>query len=86
MWGGRFPRPDGTAYACGINSQPPVPVDPGQVVPDEGAYERLLALCVRASPVLASQACYRPVTEDGLPLIGAMQGVPRTVLATGQGM
>ena len=87
-----FPRPDGTTYVCGINSQPPVPVDPGQVVPDEGAAERLLVLCARVSPVLAnapvlaSQACYRPVTGDGLPMIGAIPGAPGAYVATGHGV
>jgi hypothetical protein len=50
------------------------------------------ALCDRMSPVLAgsrvlaSQACYRPVTQDGLPLIGAIPGVPGVYVATGHGV
>ena len=84
-----FPRADGTTYVCGISSESPVPVDPGQVAPDDGAIERLKALCARMSPilarspVLASQACYRPVTADGLPLIGAIQGAQGAYVATG---
>ncbi len=84
-----FPRADGTTYVCGISSQSPVPLDPGHVTPDAGAIERLKALCARMSPVLArspilaSQACYRPVTGDGLPLIGAVQGAPGAYVATG---
>ena len=84
-----FPRADGTTYVCGISSQSPVPVDPDQVAPDDGAIERLRALCARMSPVLArspvlaSQACYRPVTADGLPLIGAIQGARGAYAATG---
>ncbi|MGI4801118.1 MAG: NAD(P)/FAD-dependent oxidoreductase, partial [Janthinobacterium lividum] len=35
------------------------------------------------SQVLASQSCYRPVTADGLPLIGAIQGAPGAYIATG---
>ena len=41
------------------------------------------------SPVLASakilvrQACYRPVTQDGLPLIGPVPGVAGAYIATG---
>ena len=35
------------------------------------------------SPVIASQACYRPVTGDGLPLIGAVPGAPGAFVATG---
>ena len=48
-----FPRADGTTYVCGISSQSPLPIDPGLVAPDEGATDRLTALCARMSPVLA---------------------------------
>ncbi len=71
-----FPRTDGTIYVCGISSESPVPVDPGDVSPDPGAIERLEAICrdispaLRDAPILARQACYRPVTQDGLPYIG----------------
>jgi glycine/D-amino acid oxidase-like deaminating enzyme len=87
-----FPRADGTTYVCAISSDSPLPVDPGLVVPDDGAIDRLKALCDRMSPVLAgsrvlaSQACYRPVTQDGLPLIGAIPGVPGVYVATGHGV
>jgi glycine/D-amino acid oxidase-like deaminating enzyme len=30
-----------------------------------------------------SQACFRPVTQDGLPLIGAVPGAPGVYVATG---
>ena len=84
-----FPRADGTTYVCGISSESPVPIDPGHVAPDDGAIDRLKALCARVSPilaqsqVLASQACYRPVTADGLPLIGAVPGAQGAYAATG---
>ena len=87
-----FPRADGTTYVCAISSDSPLPVDPDLVVPDDGAIDRLKALCDRMSPVLAgsrvlaSQACYRPVTQDGLPLIGAIPGVPGVYVATGHGV
>ena len=84
-----FPRADGTTYICAISSESPLPVDPGDVAPDPGAIERLQALCGRLSPVLAEakvlarQACYRPVTRDGLPLIGAIPGLEGAYVATG---
>src|SRR6516164_3576051 len=71
-----FPRSNGTTYVCAISSESPLPIDPAEVSPDPGAIERLERLCVDLSPVLASakilarQACFRPVTRDGLPLIG----------------
>ena len=84
-----FPRGDGTTYVCGLSSESALPTDPAHVAPDDGAIDRLQALCARLSPVLAeapvlaSQACYRPVTADGLPLIGAVAGAPGAYVATG---
>ena len=84
-----FPRPDGTTCVCAISSDSPVPVDPDFVVPDDDAIDRLKTLCDRISPVLAgsrilaSQACYRPMTQDGLPLIGAIPAARGAYVATG---
>jgi glycine/D-amino acid oxidase-like deaminating enzyme len=84
-----FPRADGTTYVCAISSEPPLPADPTAVVPDPGAIERLHDLCGRLSPVLrdagvlAAQACFRPVTRDGLPFIGRVPGVHGAYVATG---
>ena len=33
-----FPRSDGTTYICAISSDSPVPLDPGAVKPDGGAW------------------------------------------------
>jgi glycine/D-amino acid oxidase-like deaminating enzyme len=84
-----FPRSDGTTYVCAISSETPLPVDPADVAPDPGAIERLEDICRRLSPVLAkakvlaAQACYRPVTRDGLPLIGRVAGLDNGYVATG---
>ena len=84
-----FPRPDGTTYVCAISSESPLPIDPNEVAPDPGAIERLELLCSRLSPVLgnakilARQACFRPVTQDGLPLIGKVGGLEGAYVATG---
>jgi glycine/D-amino acid oxidase-like deaminating enzyme len=84
-----FPRPDGTTYVCAISSNSPLPLDPTSVVPDDGAMDRLKALCDRISPVLAasrvlaSGACHRPLAQDGLPLIGAVSGARGAYVATG---
>ena len=84
-----FPRADGTTYVCAISSDSPLPVDPAEVEPDEGAIARLEAMCRRISPalaqapVLARQACHRPVTQDGLPLIGPVAGLDGAYVATG---
>src|SRR5262245_54830509 len=84
-----FPRPDGTTYVCAISSESPLPVDPADVAPDPGAIELLHAMCAHLSPVLrdstivAQQACHRPITADGLPLIGPIAGVENAYVATG---
>jgi glycine/D-amino acid oxidase-like deaminating enzyme len=84
-----FPRADGTTWVCAISTLEPVPIDPADVAPDAGAYARLEALCRHISPALAAapikarQACFRPVTEDGLPLIGALPGIDGAYVATG---
>ena len=84
-----FPRADGTTYVAAINSESPLPVDPARVEPDPGALERLALIAAAASPVLARsrvlarQACYRPITADGLPLIGAVPGLRGAYAATG---
>jgi hypothetical protein len=36
-----------------------------------------------AAPIKARQACFRPVSEDGLPFIGAVPGVDGAYVATG---
>jgi glycine/D-amino acid oxidase-like deaminating enzyme len=84
-----FPRADGTTYVCAVSSEMPLPIDPAQVAPDPGAIERLEAMCASLSPVLGStkilarQACYRPITADGLPLVGRVPGVSGAYVATG---
>lgn len=83
-----FPRADGTTWVCAISSAQPVPVDPAAVEPDPGAHARLEAMCRTISPVLAQapvkvrQACFRPVAQDGLPLIGPVPGVAGAYVAT----
>ena len=84
-----FPRADGTTYIAAINSETPLPVDPADVAPDPGALEKLHAIAAAASPilarstVLARQACFRPITRDGLPLIGPVPGLEGAYVATG---
>jgi glycine/D-amino acid oxidase-like deaminating enzyme len=84
-----FPRPDGTTYVCGLSSEASLPVDPAAVTSDAGAQARLKAMIRAFAPalaeaeVLAAQACYRPVTRDGLPLIGRVAAVEGLYVATG---
>lgn len=84
-----FVRADGTTWVCAISSAGPLPVDPADVAPDLDAHARLEAMVrdiapsLAATPIRARQACFRPVTEDGLPLIGAVAGADGVYVATG---
>jgi glycine/D-amino acid oxidase-like deaminating enzyme len=84
-----FPRADGTTYVAYSSVQDPLPVDPADVRPNTQAIDQLEALCEQISPALARdkivtrQACYRPVTYDGIPLIGKVPGVADAYVATG---
>ncbi|MBT7756495.1 MAG: FAD-binding oxidoreductase, partial [Rhodospirillaceae bacterium] len=83
------PRPDGTTYVCGLSGHDALPMDPADVVPEAGASEKLRRMTSHVSPelgasrVLTAQSCYRPVTADGLPQIGAVPGVAGAYVATG---
>ena len=84
-----FPRADGTTYICGLSSQTPLPLDPSAVQADPGAHERLRDAAARIAPalgeatLLSAGACYRPVAEDSLPLLGPIAGVEGAYVATG---
>ena len=82
-------RADGTVYVSGASRQSRLPADPSAVTPEPATSARLEAMIARfapglaASPIVARQACFRPVTRDGLPLIGPVPGVPGAFIATG---
>ena len=84
-----FPRSDGTTYVAMSSVQDRLPFDPADVHVDQPAIEQLETICERLSPalsrtrIIARQACYRPVTEDGLPLIGKVPVVEGAYVATG---
>jgi glycine/D-amino acid oxidase-like deaminating enzyme len=84
-----FPRGDGTTHITAFSNQSPLPVDPAVVAPDPRAIERLEAIAERISPafrperIVARQSCFRPVTQDGLPLIGKVPELKGAYVATG---
>lgn len=86
-----FPRPDGTVYVCGMRDHQPLPESAEGVEVSEAACEVLAGAARRMSTTLAAAritgraACYRPVTDDGLPLIGPVPGVDGAYVATGHG-
>jgi glycine/D-amino acid oxidase-like deaminating enzyme len=86
-----FPRPDGTVYVCGMADPAGLPASPEEVDVDDAACGILARAAGRVSRTLAAsaivrrQACYRPVTDDGLPLMGRVPGVSDAYVATGHG-
>jgi glycine/D-amino acid oxidase-like deaminating enzyme len=84
-----FPRADGSTHVTAFSDVVPLPLDPRTIMPDADAINRIEAICERLSPafrpdrIIARQACFRPVTEDGLPLIGKIPQLEGAYVATG---
>jgi len=84
-----FPRADGSTHITALSDVAPLPLDPAAVTPDQDAIARLQAMSERLSPlfrpekIIARQACFRPVTQDGLPLIGKVPHSEGLYVATG---
>ncbi|PYN94964.1 MAG: FAD-binding oxidoreductase [Candidatus Rokuibacteriota bacterium] len=86
-----FPRPDGDVYVCGMADPAPLPESPEAVEVNDASCEVLARAAGRVSSALEKaqitrrQACYRPVTDDGVPLIGRVPSVAGAYVATGHG-
>ncbi len=86
-----FPRPDGEVYVCGMADPAPLPDSPEGVEVNENSCDTLaraagrVSVALAAAPITRRQACYRPVTDDGIPLIGPVPGAPGVFVATGHG-
>jgi glycine/D-amino acid oxidase-like deaminating enzyme len=84
-----FPRADGSTLITASSDQAPLPLDPAVVTADQNEVDRLQAISERLSPffrperIIARQACFRPVTQDGLPLIGKVPQIEGVYVATG---
>nr|WP_249802862.1 FAD-dependent oxidoreductase [Bradyrhizobium sp. 44] len=84
-----FPRADGSTHITALSDIAPLPLDPAAVTPDNDAIARLQTMSERLSPqfrserIIARQACFRPVTQDGLPLIGKVPRSEGLYVATG---
>jgi glycine/D-amino acid oxidase-like deaminating enzyme len=86
-----FPRAEGEVYVCGMADPAPLPDSPVAVEVSEAACDVLaraagrVSTALAAAPITRRQACYRPVTDDGLPLIGRIPGLRGAFVATGHG-
>jgi glycine/D-amino acid oxidase-like deaminating enzyme len=83
-----FPRADGSTLITAFTDQAASPLDPAAVRPEPSEIDRLEAIAERLSPlfrperIIARQACFRPVTQDGLPLIGKVSQDEDVYIAT----
>lgn len=84
-----YPRPGGVVYVTGMPEHVSVPDHPADVVPHEESIAELRRIAgvhagaLRDAAEVTRSACHRPVTIDGLPLIGPVPGAPGVHLATG---
>jgi glycine/D-amino acid oxidase-like deaminating enzyme len=84
-----YPRLHGDVYVCGEPDDSPVPEDPASVSVSVDACGRIIhqcsvvASCLESAEVSARQACFLPLSLDGVPLIGGVPGVAGAVVATG---
>ncbi|KAL6050685.1 Oxidoreductase TDA3 [Balamuthia mandrillaris] len=87
-----YPRSTGEVYICGeSDGRTPLPSHPNDVKPNEESCEALRSVASALSPALAEgqvecqQACYLPLSPDGLPLLGRIEGVEGAYVAAGHG-
>ena len=82
-------RADGEVWACGLSSDDALPINPADVTVDETKCREIARICAALSSrldgadVLRTQACYRPICADAMPLLGAIPDVPGAYVATG---
>ena len=82
------PRVDGEYYICGFSDDEPLPVAPEHVSADEAQCDRLQAVAAHVAAELGEatvshrQACYRPICEDAMPVMGAVAGLEGAYVAT----
>jgi glycine/D-amino acid oxidase-like deaminating enzyme len=86
-----YPRPGGAVYVNGYSEHGALPDDPDEIVPTDAASEELHrragvhSSALREAEVVTRSSCYRPLTVDGVPLIGPVPDAPGAYLATAHG-
>lgn len=84
-----YPRAGGSVYVNGYSEHGALPDDPDEIVPTNAAGDELHrragvhSSILRDAEVVVRSSCYRPLTVDGVPLIGPVPEVPGAYLATG---
>ncbi|KAI9264384.1 FAD dependent oxidoreductase [Phascolomyces articulosus] len=85
-----YPRPDGTVYMCGATDNTKLPSSADQIQVDSQAIRELERLRDTLAPelyggdkLIAQQACYLPVSEDGTPFVGPHPKYKQLIIAAG---
>eukprot|EP00803_Ostreobium_quekettii_P006425 evm.model.scf_162EXC.4 EVM.evm.TU.scf_162EXC.4 scf_162EXC:33665-36365(+) len=84
-----YPRPDGEVYICGEGDSQVLPDDPREIKVMQTQCDNLknfgaaISSTLEQAPVTKQQACYLPISQDGLPLIGRVPGVEGAFVAAG---
>ncbi|CAF0936447.1 unnamed protein product [Didymodactylos carnosus] len=86
-----YPRPNGDIYVCGFGEQTTqnLPDDANHVSINETSCDKLKEIAIHVSSTLKDanvevrQACYLPISPDGIPLIGKLYGLENVYIATG---
>ncbi len=84
-----YPRQGGMVYVAGHPEHGALPDDPDEIRPSDEACDELQRVAgvhstaLRAAEVVGRSACFRPLTVDGVPLIGPVPGAAGAYLATG---
>lgn len=84
-----YPRAGGSVYVNGYSEHGSLPDDPDEIVPVQAAGDELHrragvhSSVLRDAEVVTRSSCYRPLTVDGIPLIGPVPDAPGAYLATG---
>jgi glycine/D-amino acid oxidase-like deaminating enzyme len=83
-----YPRPGGAVYVNGLSEHGALPDDPDEITAVDASGDELHrragvhSTALRDAEVVARGSCYRPLTVDGIPLIGPVPDVPGAFLAT----
>jgi glycine/D-amino acid oxidase-like deaminating enzyme len=83
-----YPRPGGAVYVNGLSEHGALPDDPDEIAAIAASGDELHrragvhSSALRDAEVIARGSCYRPLTVDGIPLIGPVPDVPGAYLAT----
>ena len=82
------PRANGDVWICGMPSSDSLPENPADVSIDSMACAELQRIAARlcrplnGAKLIATQACYRPICADAMPLIGPVPAVEGVFIAS----